>query len=506
MNKTAKTKNGKGGERPSPDSIPVGPIGRRILILLDWLKRRWWLFLICAFVLLAAIAIGAEYATSRPAFCGSCHIMNRYHDSWAKSKHAEEGVTCVQCHYPPGEHHTLRAKFKGLGQLFSYLGTGTTIVHKDTYVNDRSCTTSECHSTDENTEDGTWMTNRVEFITYTGKDDSKATVSYVHKTHFAKENWIEGQEKHCSICHRHETSEKHIEVSTKTCNLCHFKNVVLNEKRSKCSLCHAIPEKPFKDEDSGSDELVTHKILEERGVACSSCHLHHVRGTGATKKDRCLECHENDKTVMKDFSDEKLMHEKHVPTQAAHCFSCHESIEHGEPPEGYDHYDAALSDCRACHKAPHHNKKLLLSGTGGKGMDKPLPIKHHGMNMNCLACHIVDAVDAKGRPKKLATASVCINCHSKKEGLLIAKWKADVAEILEEALEYETEALEILEQAKGKVPEEALKAAQQLVKDGQENIRIVNAGGGVHNKKYSALLLDIAIEFFEDAVAELEEE
>ena len=42
------------------------------------------------------------------------------------------------------------------------------------------------------------------------------------------------------------------------------------------------------------------------------------------------------------------------------------------------------------------------------------------------------------------------------------------------------------------------------VAEGKENIKIVIAGGGVHNKKYSALLLDIAIEKFDDAIAELE--
>ena len=297
-----------------------------------------------------------------------------------------------------------------------------------------------------------------------------------------------------------------MEVAAKTCHLCHFKNVALNEKQAKCSLCHKMPEKPFRDDASGSDELITHKILEERGVACASCHLHQVRGTGVMREQRCLECHENDQAIMKDCADAELMHEKHVAAQTANCFSCHEVIQHGRPPEDYDHFDAALSDCKACHAAPHQNKRLLISGTGGKGIDRPWPIKHHDVGMGCLACHIVDAVDEKGRSKKVATASVCINCHSEKEGNLIEAWKRDVAEILEEAREYEEEAVAAVEQARDKAPEDALKKAETLLKDGQANLRIVNAGGGVHNKKYSALLLDIAIEFFEDAMAELETE
>jgi nitrate/TMAO reductase-like tetraheme cytochrome c subunit len=496
----------KESKRSEIEQIPAGPVGRRVLVWLDRIRRRWWMFAAGIVLFLVVLICGAEYATSRPSFCGSCHIMNRYHETWEKSKHAEEGVTCVACHYPPGEHHTLKAKFKGLGQLFSYLGTTVSTVQKAALVNDASCTASGCHSTDRNTEEGQWLTNRIEFASYTRKDGSEATVPFVHDTHFSKENWMKGQEKHCSICHRHETAENHMEVSQKTCNLCHFKDVELNEKRSKCSLCHEIPEKPFRDDASGSDELITHKVLEERNVACASCHLHHVRGTGVMREQRCLECHENDQEIMKDCCNAELMHEKHVAAQAANCFSCHEIIEHGKAPEDFDHFDAALSDCRVCHATPHENKRLLISGTGGKGVDKPMPIKHHDVEMGCLACHIVDALDDKGRRKKVATASVCVNCHSPREGALIEKWKEDVAEILEEAIEYEADAVAAIEAARGKVSESMMKKAEALLQDGQENLRIVRAGGGVHNKKYAALLLDVAIEFFEDAVTELETE
>ncbi len=485
---------------------PAGPVGRCILRLLDHIRRQWWLFIIGVVCILGALLVGTEYATSRPSFCGSCHIMDTYHATWEESEHGKEGVTCVACHYPPGEHHTLRAKFKGLGQLFSYLGTGTKIVHQATYVNDASCMVAGCHTLDEESETGEWVTKEVRFPMREEEDGTLSTVPYVHKTHFEKGNWIEGQEKHCSICHRHESSKHHMEVTAKTCNLCHFKNMELNEGRAKCSLCHTIPEKPFKDEVTGSEEIVTHSVLEQRGVACSSCHLHHVRGTGSIDRNHCLECHEDDPDIMAKWHDAKSMHEKHVPTQAAHCFSCHETIGHGKPPEGLDHYDAALGDCKACHATPHHNKRLLLAGIGGQGVEKPMPIKHHDVEMGCRACHIVDAVDAKGRGKKVATASVCINCHSQKEGLLIEKWKGDVNEIVEEAVAYEQDALKALAQARGTLPDDTLVRSETLIRDGQQNLTIVKAGGGVHNKKYAALLLDIAIEYFEDAIAELETE
>ncbi len=428
--------------------------------------------------------------------------MDSYHESWAKSKHAEEGVTCVECHYSPGEQHSLKAKFKGLGQLFSYLGSETRMVEKAALVNDESCV--HCHPIDENAEKGAWLTKKVAY-SKSGEKDDKNKVFFVHKTHFAEKNWMEGQEKHCSICHRHQSTEQHIQVATDTCNLCHFKNLELNKKQSKCSLCHEIPTKPFRQNPSGAANLITHQVLQDRGVACASCHEHHVRGDGAMRESRCLECHESDKKIMSRSRDKKYMHATHVATQKAHCFSCHEFIEHGAAPKNSSHYDSVLSDCRQCHTKPHVNKIRLLSGTGGKAMGKPLPMGHHEVKMNCLACHNVDATDAKGRPKKLATADGCIQCHSQKEGPLIEKWKEDVAEFLTEAREYESTAVKALEQAKGKASEEAIAKAQKLVADGQKNIQIVNAGGGVHNKKYSVLLLDIAIENFEDAIDQLDE-
>ena len=74
---------------------------------MDYARRKWWKLLPCTIVVLVVLIGAVEYGTSRPGFCGSCHIMNSYHESWAKSEHAKAGVACVACHYMPGEHHTL---------------------------------------------------------------------------------------------------------------------------------------------------------------------------------------------------------------------------------------------------------------------------------------------------------------------------------------------------------------------------------------------------------------
>ena len=57
--------------------------------------------------------------TTKPSFCRTCHNMETYVDSWAKSSH--NMVTCVDCHYEPGLLETFEGKFKALSQLAKYV-------------------------------------------------------------------------------------------------------------------------------------------------------------------------------------------------------------------------------------------------------------------------------------------------------------------------------------------------------------------------------------------------
>ncbi|MBC8413565.1 MAG: NapC/NirT family cytochrome c [Nitrospira sp.] len=450
------------------------------------MKRGVLVVIAIVVVVLVFLIAGAEYYTSRPSFCGSCHIMKNYHASWQNDKHGEENVACVDCHYPPGEHHALKSKFKGLGQLFTYLGTGPNLVRTPAKVNDASCTTSECHPKEK------FLSKKIQ---YGGK------IPYVHNTHMDRR--IEGQELHCDTCHQHVSAEKHFEVPKEACYLCHFKNAEFNEGRAKCSLCHTIPEKSLRkiaegDEESG--EGVTHAKLEKSKVACQSCHYQIIQGEGNIKKDDCFNCHEYSEEKVKQAGDKKLMHQEHVSAQNAKCFDCHLQMQHKET----DFLERARSDCFTCHPDHHVHQKNLLTGTGGKGMDKEYPIMHHTVKVNCFACHTRDSKDAKGVKVMKGNTDTCISCHSEREGNLPLKWMEDILDILEEADEMEKEALRALEKAKGNVDEKTIARAMVMISEAQENMRIVWAGGGVHNKKYAVLLLDIALEKLDDAVALLD--
>ena len=95
-----------------PHPSPSGKKPRR-----TWRRFFWVLGItgVIVFFVGGAGLIGADYWTTRPQFCGSCHVMDPYYESWSHDLHgAKIGALCVDCHYAPGERFTLHAKFKGL--------------------------------------------------------------------------------------------------------------------------------------------------------------------------------------------------------------------------------------------------------------------------------------------------------------------------------------------------------------------------------------------------------
>ena len=68
------------------------------------------------------------------------------------------------------------------------------------------------------------------------------------------------------------------------------------------------------------------------------------------------------------------------------------------------------------------------------------------------------------------------------------------------------EAMDTIEKSKDRVSKEKISEAAALLKKGQENMHIVEYGGGVHNMKYSITLLDVAMNNFEAVIDLLSEE
>jgi nitrate/TMAO reductase-like tetraheme cytochrome c subunit len=442
------------------------------------------IFLGLIFLLAIVGIIGSEWYTSQPDFCGSCHIMKKPYDSWAKSKHND--VPCVDCHYAPGEKITPHSKFKGLGQLFTYLATKDATVQKKAKIPDASCLTSECHPKEK------FLDKKVKFT---------EQIPYIHKTHIDKK--IEGQELHCDTCHLHVRPGKHFQVPKVACFLCHFKNTEFNKDRSKCSLCHEIPTKPLqKQKKEGAkpeEKPVTHQSLEEAKVPCQRCHYELIRGKGSIKTEDCFNCHDYSQEMLEKSKNKKLIHTEHVAAQNANCFDCHSPIEHRET----DFLDPARLSCEACHPDHHIYQRILLIGDQMKGIPKT-PGLMFDVKTTCLGCHTDERI-IKGERVAHGTGKTCAACHTEKHEGMAKEWKDKTKEELEYAKEIEKEALDTIKNAKGSVSEKKLKEAMAMLKEGQDSMHIVEYGGGVHNKKYSVMLLDNAMNNFEDAIDLLNE-
>jgi nitrate/TMAO reductase-like tetraheme cytochrome c subunit len=448
-------------------------------------KRK--IFLLIFIVIIAFVITGvftAEHYTSLPEFCGSCHIMKKAHKSWEESKH--RNVKCVECHYAPGESHALKAKFKGLGQLFTYLATEENKVRKPTVINDLSCMTAKCHPQQKLKED---------------KMIYKERIYYIHKTHF--DQTIEGQKLHCDTCHQHVTPERHFQVPKVACFLCHFKDVQFNKGRGKCSLCHEIPTKPLqKQKTEGNDEEkpVTHQSLDEANVPCQSCHYELIRGQGRIIQEKCFVCHDYSEEMLLQSSNRKLMHEQHVAEQNANCFECHEPILHRKEQA---FLNPVRENCFVCHP-DHHKYQLLLIGGERKEGVMEAPGLMYDVKTNCIGCHKEEKT-VDGQKVLTGSAKTCAACHTPKHEGMVKEWIDKATEELKVAKEIEKEAKEAIVNAKGKVSSEKYNKALEMFIAGQENLSIVEYGGGVHNKKYSVVLLDAAIDNFEDLIDYLNE-
>ncbi len=495
--------------------------------------------LICGvFILIFNGALGAEETiqtrTDLPQvgipqpqfFCGYCHVLTypsvvkKGYELWKKGKH--NNVGCVECHYPPKESessdqtvpaNTVAGKKhipKKPPEHFSYVQLGGDTIRTRPRISNASCTTTACHGK----PDDKFKTKKIQFT---------EKVTYIHKPHLEAKNQIEGQNINCTSCHQHETEKKKFEVSKATCHLCHFTNVKFNEGRGKCELCHQLPEKPIQ---TSGEKPITHAMLKEAKVSCSSCHIELIQASGGGKFEAffeagelktslvigagrmrpasCRTCHDQTQ-ALKEGQNKKLMHEKHVTVKTARCFDCHQPIRHTKTDlqQPADKRSTRIS-CQACHFESHTYQRLLSAGPKREGVSKT-PDFMFKARTNCLGCHVEQKRTQKGAKVMTASGKTCVRCHTKDHDKMLKDWKTEVAKNVKEAQEVEQEALEVMAEHKAKLSKDKLSKAHAMLKKGREDLHIVQFGNGVHNKKYSIMLIDAAITNFEDMIDYLEE-
>jgi nitrate/TMAO reductase-like tetraheme cytochrome c subunit len=469
---------------------------------------------------------GTEYYTAQSSFCGgSCHTMTEQYEAWQANYHYQDNnpdkmqAECIDCHFLPGEHGSLKAKYEGLRHLAAYLYDPDAPLPIRPVIKDGSCLQSGCHDRE---------TVAQKEIQYTEK------VRFKHEVHFT-DKALDGQTITCDTCHFKTSEKEHFEVPAEICFLCHLKlekptldkaqvsdgefkqisfanrpAIDFNQGASRCDICHTIPTRSLQgqldaDDPASTSKPITHQTIQESGVACESCHFEVVKGsgeieTGNVVANGCLTCHNRSQTLLAAAGDREEMHDKHVPNKAD-CFDCHTVIEHKNRT---DHLDFVRNDCQLCHVDQHKYQKLLLSGAPVDADISGAPHLMFEVNTNCMGCHLKKTL-SNGHEVRSASGETCAACHSPQHRKMLDDWKETLVSEIADAAEVGAEARALLAELRENLDKDQFEQVESMIAKGDELVDIVRVGNGVHNKKYAITILDGAFGNFEDSIDLLEE-
>jgi len=412
--------------------------------------------------LLVGIPAGAAFTyltfevSSQPRFCGSCHIMTPYYESWRTSKHNQ--IACVECHIPPGITSELRKKYEALSMVARYF-TGTYSTNPWTEVDDRSCLRTGCH------------VKRI----LLGREVYNG-VLFDHQPHLTEMR--RQKQLRCTSCHSQIVQGSHIAVTATTCFLCHFKDVPLNTGTARCTLCHTIPEKTITTAGLSFD----HADVKRFGMDCMACHEGVVKGEGEVPRERCFTCH-NDTARLQHYGETEFLHRMHVTEHKVECLNCHIEITHKIPSR-----EAALStECRSCHSsaAGHSAVRDLYRGLGAKGVE-PQPAAMYLAGVRCEACHNRPEGEHQG-----ASEVSCMVCHGPKYRTIYRSWQQGLQERMDGVRrEVEATTARLAPPADGTSP---LRLAQ-------DNLTLLAQGHAIHNPPYALTILRRAHDDVVDAL------
>lgn len=396
----------------------------------------------------SVLTYGAMEATSASPFCGTCHIMHPYYDSWEISSHSD--VDCVDCHIAPGEY--LQTKIEASSMVTSYF-TGTYGTKPWADVSDESC--YRCHERER-----------------LGGHHMYGDVRFDHGPHLA--DLSRGKELRCTSCHGQVERGVHISVTASTCMICHFKDQVMNQGMAECTLCHQIPVMV-----AGAIEPAAafdHTIVQQHDIDCKSCHKPADAHQGTVPQERCLVCH-NDAELLTRIDETDALHQAHVNDHQVECTNCHLEIEHVVP----HHDDTFQRGCASCHDTQQSPQQSLYAGRGGVGVDRQPDVMYEA-HVRCEGCHLDPPGHGGDGEGHVAGRAGCVDCHGEAYGTIYDMWKETLAERVG-AVRRQVNA------TASRLGEEA----PQEFRNAVTNLELVERGKGVHNFNYSIALLDAAI-------------
>jgi nitrate/TMAO reductase-like tetraheme cytochrome c subunit len=441
--------------------------------------------LVFCMVAFLVISIGLLKFSESPTFCGLCHQMKAYMESWRTSSHRQ--VACTKCHYEPGFLNHLKGKWVDGQVSLAYFFSGKTPERPHAEISDASCLQKGCH----NTED--LQGNMV-----------YKNVAFSHKKHLGELR--RGMELRCTSCHAQLVQGAHLTVHEINCFICHYfkagskgEGECLSCAVGSCTSCHFAPKGDIKI----NGWSFNHQKYILRGVACEKCHLSVVQGDGHVPEGKCVQCHNEPKILSTKFTSQ-FIHKNHVTDHKIECADCHTPLRHEIGP--IPTMSQIPSGCDKCHsKEMHLGPRELYRGSGGIGVPDS-PSLMFMTNVDCIACHRKheegQAALHTTQYIESAIGKACVDCHGEGFDDTLKHWK-----VLLSRAENETnqrifnvqKSLYGSEKTRGNSGD--FRKAQNLLNEARHNYSFILLGKSVHNIEYAFKLLNAANSKTEQALA-----
>ena len=404
---------------------------------------RWLIRLFFALLGISVLGGGmvgvAEYHTSQPEFCASCHNMVPYYKSWQADLHGGKlEVACVECHYAPGEKTTIKAKLRGLSQVASYFGGRSSGTRPRARVNEASCMTSKCHGDlkfmDKPIQMGTVRFVHAKHLKRTDVDENgkklrleelqKTLKGLVGEAHFVElektaklaEPAGERQARLAELCRDwNATVEPNVLVEFSQLNHRGVRIAQLHDLQ--CTNCHM-----YHDDSDGHAGKPTHHF-QVHTTTCFTCHFNNEGFNTGT--NTCLMCHEPpqkeimvheqvSETASKELKVPELrdktikMNHAEIVARKVNCISCHADVAREDS-------TVSRRDCEHCHDQPEYLADFK------EPLSLDVVVRYHKAHVeqqraNCLDCHSEihhRLVGDNNHPAGFLSASLenCTNCH-----------------------------------------------------------------------------------------------
>jgi len=467
----------------------MNPLSHLPLRIMKWLserkKKATCGLLILLFIVLF---VGVFRYSESPSFCGLCHNMKEYVESWKTSSHNR--VDCLNCHRKPGLLNHLKGKWGDfqLGLTYLLIGKGVKKLHYE--VDDGNCLQKGCHKRGD-------LKGEMIF----------KNVNFPHGKHLGELR--RGMTLRCTACHAQLVQGLHLTVHETNCFTCHFyragpkgEEECISCAVGGCTSCHIEPKGDIKVRGWSFN----HRKYIARGVACEKCHINVIKGDGHVPEGKCLQCHKEPEILNTKYTP-PFMHKNHVTDHKIECADCHTHIRHEIGPILTMVHSPTV--CDKCHsKEMHLGPRQLYRGSGGIGVPDS-PSLMFITNVDCIACHRKgeESLAALHTTKYVerAITEACVDCHGEGYDEILKHWKILLSKAENEANQRIFNVQKILyEVEKIRGANADFKKAQNLLNEARHNYSFVLLGKGVHNIEYAFKLLNAANNKTEQALAALD--